>query len=104
MLQLVSWRRSSHTDGDFVARATEVRQAHGNGGSRRNTARHADVHLVQTLESGGLAEEQNVSRESADRYLRWRDTSVQQTVTINFEYFARRCGVTGRGDLCTSRV
>ena len=35
-----------HADGDFVARAAEVGQAHGDGRSRRHAARHPDVHLT----------------------------------------------------------
>ena len=84
---------SPHTDGDFVARAANVGQAHRDGWSWRSAARHPDVHLVQTCESRSISEPQNVGHPAADCYLRRDHAAIGQAGEVNLQSFSRNCGI-----------
>jgi len=47
---------SLHSDRHYVARSSQVNQANGNSGSRRNAIREPEVHLTITSVTGSIAE------------------------------------------------
>src|ERR1035441_1811768 len=87
---------SPQADRDYVARTAEVGQTHGDGWSGRDADGHSNVHLVQTGDSGSLAEKQNLGEASADGYLRRKHASVHQAHAIDFQGLSGSGGVAGR--------
>jgi len=51
--------KSLHGDSDFVAREAEISKSDRNRSSRRNSARHSEVHRVVAWIAGSIAEEKN---------------------------------------------
>src|ERR1041385_3516470 len=91
-------RWSPHTDGDFVAQAAEVSQAHRDG-EPWGTARYPDIHLIQTGVSWGFAKKQNLSHPVSDRDLWSNSTPVNEACEINLQCFSNNGGVARRGEL-----
>src|ERR1041385_9419493 len=100
----VSNRHSAHGDGDVVTRPIEIAQADWYCRSWPNTARHSDVHLVQTRESRCTAKIQDLSYPTVNRHLRWDYTPINEAGAADFQGLAINSRVGRRYGLMCVRV
>ena len=88
-----------HSDRNFVARATDVIQSHGNRSARCDAARHPDVDLIQSRESRRIAKPQDLGQVPADCDLRRNHASIRQAGAVDDQRLAGNSGVARRDKL-----
>src|SRR5689334_2689649 len=78
---------------NFVAWTAQVIQAHRHASSRRKSARHAYVDLIQIRVAGSVAEKENLGHAASDRDLGTNYAATDEPRAIDFERFAGDGGV-----------
>ena len=97
-------RLSLHGDRDFIARAAEIGQAHRDNRSRRNAARHSDVHLVIAWITRRRSEIQDFGKASADGDLGRDGSPLGKAAHIHRQNLASHCRGLRRSPLSRYRV
>src|SRR5262252_4645293 len=86
-------------DRDLIARTANVVQSHGNRGSRRDAAWHADVDLIQPCVSRSLAEKQHFGHQPTDRDLRRNHAAIDQSCAKDLQRLSSNRRIVWRDEL-----